>query len=214
MNQNNSTESELKKEEIRGLFVLGLLAVLASIRVQSEKMMVTVGQLTFDMMPLLNITIILWSFYAMFMVFGLSEDMLGKSASNMFRETAKAFLYFNFLALGFLSLMLGLLAFPSRLPWALGLMSLLVLYAVFEKLREITKLRKSDKPLKLGFKNWVKSNLRPLSTVLILFCFVMIMFGSDERHVIPFFVIGCVGIAIFIITIRREKGKVSTQIEA
>lgn len=214
MKQKTQHEGSLKKEEIRGLFVLGLLAVLASIRVQNEKMMVTVGQISFNVIPLLDITIILWSFYAMFMVFGLSEDMLGKSASSVFREAAKTFLYFNFLALLLLSVMLGFFAFPNRFPWALGLISLLLLYAAFDKLMEIRKLRKFDNPLKLGFKKWVESNLRPLSGLLIILCFVVIMFGSDERYVIPFFVLGCLGIAIFIITIRKEEGKVSTETEA
>jgi hypothetical protein len=214
MNQNNnSSDIDLKKEEIRGLFVLGLLAVLASIRAQSDKIMVTFGELSFDMIPLLNITIVLWSFYAMFMVFGLSEDMLGKSASRVFRDTAKTFLTFNFLVLSFLALILGFLAYPSRLPWALALIILLLLYAMFEKAREITKHKKPSSLLKLDLKKWAKSNLRPLSTLLILISFTMIMFGSDAGYVIPFFVIGCIGIAIFIMATRQQEGKASTEAE-
>lgn len=210
LNQKNSTEGDFKKEEIRGLFVLGLLAVLASIRLQNEKIMVTIGQVSFDLIPLLNVTLVLWSFYAMFMVFGLSEDMLGKTASSAFRETAKAFLYLNFLVLAALSLILGVFAFPARLPWALGLIFLLIIYAVFEQSRNFRRL-KSEKPLKLGFRKWIESNLRLLSSLLILMCFVIIMFGPDESYVIPFFVMGCVGIVIFIIALRREKNKVSTK---
>ena len=201
------SSSNFRKEEIRGLFVLGLLAVLASIKVQSDKIVVTIGQMTVDIIPMLDITIILWSLYAMFMVFGLSEDMLGETTANIFRETAKMFLYFNFLVLGVLSFMLGLFAFPNRLPWALGLISLLLLYLGFEKLKELIKLRKFRKSLKLNLKKWAESNLRFLSALLILICFVFIMFISDEQYIFPFFIIGCVGIVIFIMAIRKEKTK-------
>jgi len=40
-----------RKEEIRGLFVLGLLAVLSSIRVQNDEMMVSIGQISFNIIP-------------------------------------------------------------------------------------------------------------------------------------------------------------------
>jgi hypothetical protein len=214
LNQDNkSSDIDFKKEEIRGLFVLGLLAVLASIRAQSDKIMVTFGELSFDVIPMLDMTIVLWSFYAVFMVFGLSEDMLGKSASKVFRDTAKTFLTFNFLVLSFMALMLGFLAYPSRLPWALALIILLILYAVFEEAREITKHKKLSSLLKLDMKKWAKLNLRPLSTLLILLSFTMIMFGSDARYVIPFFIIGCVGITIFIIATRQQKGKNATEAE-
>lgn len=151
MSKKKSSNTNFRKEEIRGLFVLGLLAVLASVRVQNEEMMVSIGQISINIIPLLDIIIILWSFYAFFMVFGLSEDMIGKIASNVFREAAKVFLYFNFLALAFLSLLLGYFAFPTRLPWALGLLSILILYALVVKLREIRrkKITKSNIKKKL-----------------------------------------------------------------
>lgn len=73
------------------------------------------------------------------MVFGLSEDIIGETASKIFREAAKSFIYFNFIVLAFLSLMLGYFAYPTRLPWALGLLSILILYAICAKLREIRR---------------------------------------------------------------------------
>jgi hypothetical protein len=74
---------ETKKEEIRGIFVLGLLAVLASVRVQYSTMMVNIGRSSFEAIVFLDFTIVLWSFYALFMVFGLSEDMIGKTVARV-----------------------------------------------------------------------------------------------------------------------------------
>lgn len=189
MSKKKSSKDGFRKEEIRGLFVLGLLAVLSSIRVQNDEMMVSIGQISFNIIPFLDITIILWSFYAFFMVFGLSEDIIGKTASNVFREAAKMFLYFNFLVLVSLSLLLGYIAYPTRLPWALGLLSILILYAICVKLREIRR-----KSVKINIKKIVESNLSGILGITILICFVMIMFGVHEELVIPFFVIGCVAI--------------------
>lgn len=180
---------DFRNEEIRGLFVLGLLAVLSSLRVQSDALMVSIGQLSFNIIPIMDITIILWSFYAFFMVFGLSEDVIGKTASNVFREAAKSFLYFNFIVLVSLSLLLGYIAYPTRLPWALGLLAILILYPIYAKLREIRR-----KSVKINIKKIVESNLSGILGITILICFVMIMFGVYEELVIPFFVIGCVAI--------------------
>lgn len=195
-------ERDFRHEEIRGLFVLGLLAVLSSIRIQNEKMMVPIGDLSFNIVPLLDITIILWSFYAFFMVFGLSEDMIGKTASNIFREAAKMFLYLNFIVLVFLSLLLGYIAYPTRLPWALGLLAILILYAMRAKLREIRR-----KPVKINIKKIVESNLSGILGITILVCFVMIMFGVYEELVIPFFIIGCVAVLGWLATLEKKKQK-------
>jgi len=65
------SKTELKREELRGLFVLGLLAILIVIRFQNEKLMVTMGESSFDFIPLITITIVWWSMYALFMVLGL-----------------------------------------------------------------------------------------------------------------------------------------------
>lgn len=194
MTKKESTSTHFKGEELRGLFVLGLLAVLASIKVQSNEIMVTVGQLTFNIIPFLDITIILWSFYAFFMVLGLSGDILGETTSKMFIETSKMFLQFNFIALAFLSLVLGYAAYPTRLPYALGLLSIFVFYAIAKKLNEFSK----KKPRKLNLKKILKANLLPLLGIVMLFCFVMILFGTYEIFVVPSFILGCVAITLYI----------------
>jgi hypothetical protein len=104
-----------RKEEVRGLFVLGLLAVFASIRVQYSSFMVQFGQLSLDIIPLLNVIVVLWSLYAFFMVLGLSEDIIGKIAAEAFRQNSKTFLLYNFLLLGVLVAIFGIVGFPHMI---------------------------------------------------------------------------------------------------
>ena len=75
-----------RHEELRGIFVLGLLAVLVVIRYQNKQLMVQIGQSSFDFIPLINLTIILWSAYAFFMVFGVSSDVVGKNLAETFQR--------------------------------------------------------------------------------------------------------------------------------
>ena len=86
-------KEEFRKEELRGIFALGLLAVLVSFRYAQghDTIMFNFGAGSFDLVPMLDITIALWSLYAFFMVIGLSVDELPKSITEAFRSTSKAF---------------------------------------------------------------------------------------------------------------------------
>ena len=55
-----------RKEEIRGLFVLGLLAVLASIRIQQPVLNIVLNDRSYNVSPFLDITIFFGSAYAFF----------------------------------------------------------------------------------------------------------------------------------------------------
>ncbi len=188
-----------KNEEIRGLFVLGLLAVLTSVRVQYSKMEVVIGQSTFDVVVFFDLTILFWSFYAFFMVFGLSEDMLGKGVANACRDIATAFLQFNFLALLTLGLLFGYFAYPTRLPYALAMLGLFALLASVRKLR-----KRAKKPIKIEFKKLLKASASPLLILVLFVSLMFIMLNINEQVVIPSFVVGCAAIVIWFII----KGKI------
>src|SRR4030042_3355009 len=111
------SSDKLRTEEVRGLFVLGLLAIMIVVRYQNSKLPVAIGSITFDLVPILDITIMLWSIYAFMMVLGLSGDVIGKPLADSFWEMAKTFLRFNFMLLAFLSTLLAYFAYPTRLPW-------------------------------------------------------------------------------------------------
>jgi hypothetical protein len=191
-----------KKEEIRGLFVLGLLAVLTSVRVQYSKMNVTIGQSSFDVIVFFDLTIIFWSFYAFFMVFGLSEDMLGKSIAEVCRSAATAFLQFNFVALSLLGLIIAYYAYPTRLPYVLILLGLFALLALFRKLR-----MREKKPIKIELRKLLKSSLYPLLIMVLFFSLLLIMLSTSEQVVIPCFVIGLIAIVCLFIVKEKIKAK-------
>lgn len=180
--------------------MLGLLAVLSAIRIQDKEMMVQIGQTSFDAIFLLDFTITFWSLYAFFMVLGLSEDVIGKTISSLSRETSKAFLALNFILLIVFSFLIFYSGFPTRLPWALVLILTLVCY------KAISKLRKRKKPLELKLNIWksIKSNTPQMLMLTFTLCVILTIYAPDE-HVIPYFIIGCVAIALFIVIKEKVK---------
>lgn len=181
-----------KKEEIRGLFVLGLLAVLASVRVQYSTMMVNIGQSSFDIIVFFDLTIVLWSFYAFFMIFGLSEDMIGKTMASVCIDTAKAFLTVNFLALFTLGFLFTYSAYQTRFLWALGLVGF------FGLLFFIVKFKKRKKrPFNVNLKETFASSIHPFLILVLFIAFILIMLG-DKDFILPSFVVGCIAIAILV----------------
>jgi hypothetical protein len=163
-------------------------------------MNVTIGQSSFDVIVFFDLTIIFWSFYAFFMVFGLSEDMLGKSIAEVCRSAATAFLQFNFMALSLLGLIIAYYAYPTRLPYVLVLLGLFALLALFRKLRMHKK-----KPIKTELRKLLKSSLYPLLIIILFFSLMFIILSTSEQVVIPSFVVGL--IAIISLFIVKEKIK-------
>jgi len=104
-----------RTEEIRALFIFGLLAVLASFRVSSASSLEVVfpyGQI--NLLPIIDEIIVLWSLYAFFMVLGLSKDSIGITASNAFRGASKVFLQISYILLAFILLPVGFVAYGFR----------------------------------------------------------------------------------------------------
>jgi len=206
LSEKESPSSFFRREEIRGLFVLGLLAVIASVRIQNDEIMVIVGENAYNVVIFLDVMIVMWSFYAFFMVLGLSEDIIGKKASSSFRETSATYLYISFVFLAFLSILLVYSAYPTRTPWALGFLPVLIAYFVVKRLRKVRKpLRKTLKISVRHFATRIKSNLYQLFLSAFLVCFLMVMFGKFEEYVIPSFIIGSLMLISFLIARERIK---------
>jgi hypothetical protein len=193
--------SNWKKEEIRGLFVLGLLAVLVTVKTQQSKIEILINQNLQDVTPFLDVTIMSWSLYAFFMVLGLSDDVIGKSVAGSFKEVATAFLYLNFIVLGFLSLLLGFIALPTRMPWFLILLGILALGVGIGKLGKFRKLSKSS------VVNFGKENALQFLMIAMALCFLFVLFINDERLVVPFFIVGSVLIIVAVATNAELKKK-------
>jgi hypothetical protein len=132
------------------------------------------------------------------MVLGLSEDIIGKKLARFFRENSTLYLYFSFVILAFLSILLTYAAYPTRLPWALGFLPILIAYFIIKKMRKIRRPLKFNHPRRY-FVNWLKSNLHQLLFSAFFTCFLMVMFATYEEHVVPAFIIGSVALVSFLI---------------
>ena len=161
-------------------------------------MMVNIGQISLNIIPLLDMTIALWSLYAFFMILGLSEDVFGETISNSSKETAKAFLGLNFILLVSLSFLVFYWGFPARLPLALGLIFLLIFYRAIKRLGKRRKFL-----LKFNLKKIVKSNILGALMMSFIFCVVGIIFVPDEQQAINYVVFGVVALLIYVII--KEK---------
>jgi signal transduction histidine kinase len=200
MPRKKSTEAEDRMEEVRGIFVLGLLAVLSSVRLQTDKMIVTVGQATFNAVIFVDITIILWSFYAFFMIIGLSKDLIGDDMAASFKETAKAFLSLNFIMMAILGLLFAYYAYPTRWPYSLSLFAILAGYVALLKLNEVRK-----RSAKISVMESLKGLLSSVLILTLFFSFMIVMFGNSESLIVPFFVPGFVAALLLVILKERRR---------
>jgi len=205
LSERESRNSYFKREELRGLFVLGLLAVVASIRIQNEEITMIVEGKSYNVVVFLDIMLVMWSFYAFFMVLGFSEDIIGKKSASTFREVSTNYLYFSFVILAFLSIAFAYSVYPTRTPYALGF--LLVAF-VYWLIRKSIRIRKT---FRFSFKNlWmrVRANLYQLLLSVFMVCFLLVMFGTHEEFVLPSFIIGSICLVSFLIARERVKKSV------
>ena len=195
-----TTESDTanRREELRGIFILGLLAVLVVIRYQNEPLMVQIGQSSFDFIPWLNLTIILWSLYAFFMIFGLSDDAIGKNLAEMFRNISIIFLRLDFIWSAFIGTLYFFVGYFPRSLWIIGFIVGIILIAILLSLGK-TKPReiwKRPKMTKLDLLEWAAS------VSLIIFVAELFLY-PDELYLIVFFVLGLGSYIAF--TLVHEK---------
>jgi hypothetical protein len=205
------SQSSNRKEEIRGLFVFGLLAVLSSIRVQyystNTPMTMEFEYGSFNLLPLLDNIILLWSLYAFFMVLGLSGDVIGNKAANSFRRVSTLFLQWNFIILGSFSIPIGFIAYGYRFSYVLLLIFLAVIVGIIFLLH-------SKKPLK--FQNRFKSLFTrknipvALALIFIISSYIIIgypktWFASDEVPLIAFIVSAVTITILLFLEAKKEE---------
>lgn len=206
---NSQSDMDYGREELRGFFVLGLLAVLVVIRFQSEKLMVSIGQSPVDIIPLLNITIILLSLYAFFMVLGISDDVIGKTLAESFRNLSKYFLRLDFLLTGFLGTLYFIIGYGTRAVWIIGFIAAFSLIGVLLSLRK-TKLKEAIKKRKIT-KLDLLGSISLLLLLVFVACAAALFLYPDEQYLVVFFVLGIVSFLVFVFVRdkqSREKNKV------
>ncbi|HUW47236.1 MAG TPA: hypothetical protein VMW36_00645, partial [Patescibacteria group bacterium] len=202
MTERETPSSYFKREELRGLFVLGLLAVVASIRIQNNEIIIVVEQKSYNLALYLDVMLFLWSLYAFFMVLGLSEDIIDKKSSIMFREISTWYLYVSFIILGFLSIVLYFSWYPTRAPWVLGFLPVLFVYWL---VRKIVKVRSQPKLSYQDVWKRLRKNLYQLLLAVFIVCLLLIVYGASESFIIPSFIVGSASLIGFLMA--REKIK-------
>jgi len=149
LGEKETLKDKLRIEEIRGVFILGLLAILVSIRFKYEEFPVHIGQFSFNLIGLVDITIGFWILYAYFMILGISEDIIGKKYSEQFQDLSKSFLSLYFLLLGTIFLIIFLasyLTFLTSDPLQTLVLTLILMIIVYKNiLKKMRKKVKSEK---------------------------------------------------------------------
>ena len=153
---NEQSEKVSRNEELRAIFIFGLLAVFAYVKVQYPTLTLTYPNGSINLIPLINIIIIFWSLYALFMVLGLSEDTIGKSLANTLRRGSKLFLQYSFMFMGIFSFLFGLIVYGLRMLLVLFIVLTVLIVGLY--VRSNKKTNRSDKGLSLKtLKQYFKS---------------------------------------------------------
>jgi hypothetical protein len=202
-----------RNEEIRAIFIFGLLAVFAYVKIQYPTLKIGYPYGTINLIPLIDIVIILWSLYAFFMVLGLSKDAIGKSAT-VFRFNATFFLQYSFIILGFFGVLFGFLIYGVRLILLLFMIASTVIIGLFFHFIKRTKPSnerlsfKDFKEFLSKIKNYRSfiSGLVLLSSVTIVLYYPNNWFGSTAV-IISFFGVAvvCVGLILIFQNNKTDK---------
>lgn len=198
-----------KHEEARALFVLGFLAVLASVRSQSIN--AVVGQNTYPLNPLIDTTLLLMSLYAIFMVFAYSKDMIGESFAQTFKTLALGVLSLSFMVLIVFGVFYGVVLYQNRLIYMVGVIAVPIAYLSYVKINEIRKKANKEKSvtMKLPTKKTIVGLLSSTGLVLSI---VMIISYSPEQYLWIFFITASVSmVALLFLANKAEKSKQKPQ---
>lgn len=212
MSGNYTSNSPSRIEEVRGLFVLGLLAVVASIRIQNTEIILAFNGDGFNVTIFLDVMIFLWSFYAFFMVLGQSTDMFEEKISSAFKQTSRQLLMLSFIILTILGSALFYDMYPTRAPWVLPFIVLGLGYYIVKKAYRIVvnsrkKLSSDEFELKKSLSNkWVefKATAYQYFLSLCMVCLILVIYGNYEEWVIPSSIIGAIFLVLYLIFKDRK----------
>jgi hypothetical protein len=218
MSEESEDESEkptrvyLGREEIRGLFILGLLAVITAIRIQymalNREITIPINGTQYIVTSFFDVMIILWSLYAFFMVLGISDDIIGEKASRGLRRISRYYLYVSFLFLGFLAIVFYYSIYPLQ---AIGLSVFAVAILVYWFAKRIYMLAKkiiekglSVKSLARKLINYLKSEWYQFLGSVAFVCLLLVLFGTHNEFIIPSSIIGSIFLILFLIMRDRK----------
>ena len=199
------------REEIRGLFTLGLLAVVTSIRIQylDKLMTISINERIVDLTSLFDLTIILWSLYAFFMVLGVSDDMLGEKEARLLRSLSRYYLFFSYFIIGFVLVDVYYSLYPLQ---SIGITIIMISVIAYWLSKRIIRFRKdvvdgkySRKLLFAKAKDYLISGWYGLFLSIFMVCFLVVVAGTHDVFVIPSAIIGSVFLVFYLF--QRDKKK-------
>jgi Flp pilus assembly protein TadB len=205
------TSVYLGREEIRGLFALGLLAIVVSIRIQYQDKEITVpiNGMNYVVTPFFDAMILLWSFYAFFMVMGISDDIIGEKASSIFRSISRYYLYSSFVILGLMGVAFYYSINPLR---AIGVSVIVIALLIYWFARQIYLLKKRMHEKGLSIKsllqksfNYLKSEWYQFLASVFFVCLMLVVFGTHDEFIIPSSIIGSIFLILFLVIKERRK---------
>lgn len=112
--------SKPSREQNRGLFAIGLLAVLISFKIQGQPVIF----MEVDLMPFINMNIFFWIVYGFCMIISFTDDLLPIEITSFFYGIGTIFLHFSNALFILLAIFFSFLLHPERSDYSLSLILL------------------------------------------------------------------------------------------
>jgi len=161
---------ENRREELRGLFALGMLAVLTTYRLNGQKLIVSLyGSNPIDLTFLIDLTIVFWLMYGFCMVIAYSNiDEL----SPLFYTIANIMMYMSILLVLIITSAFVISIHEDRKNY---IVMLLYIFAGLTALVNITDFIVNRKN-RINKKNKIKISKKALSQILFVIFLLVLMF--------------------------------------
>ena len=141
--------------------------------------------------------------YAFFIVLGLSDDVIGNSLAEMFRNLSKYCLRLDFFFSAIIGTLYFIIGYSTRSLWIIGLVGFCSLCAILLSLRKpkLMEIWKKPKITKLDL-------LERVFLILFLIFLILLFLYPDEQYLVVFFVLGLGSFIVFsFINEKQSKEK-------
>jgi len=153
--EEDNVNQNMKREEIRGLFTLGLMAILVTLRLNLPyNYAITIGELkNYQVCPTIDSVLVTWGLYAFFMIFAYSSDLFSPKTCNRIKKIGQACLGASILILSLVAILV--IAVNIKTSFYIGLYIAFVylvweIYSAHEKIYD--KMKKNYNKIKKKLK--------------------------------------------------------------
>jgi len=198
---NEEEENKIRKdrEQNRGLFAIGLLAVLISFRLSPDPL-IFMGM---DISVFIDLNIFFWIIYGFSMLISFSDDFIEKGIRDFFYTTGSMFLLYSNALFILLSIVFSLSLHPERAELSIKLIYTILFVLLFLNIiKAIKKYWNYDKE-KIGIKIeeiFTYNNIKDATFSLsLLFTAMIIYLDINDVIVNMLFILGIVAILTYAI---------------